>query len=152
MMTDSANANPLLEPWTGPFEAPPFDRIEPAHFRAAFDAALKDARREIDAVAATYGPGLASSLLVGLNAAKGIAFASGKPFVGVNHVEAHLYSPLLANAAFPPALFSPFPAWADVLQPFPLSWALPQGDNAFLFFAWNAWNEGVGKMPASVGG
>ena len=52
MMTDSANANPLLEPWTGPFEAPPFDRIEPAHFRAAFDAALKDARREIDAVAA----------------------------------------------------------------------------------------------------
>ncbi len=52
MMTDSANANPLLEPWTGPFEAPPFDRIEPAHFRAAFDATLKDARREIDAVAA----------------------------------------------------------------------------------------------------
>ncbi len=52
MMTDSANANPLLEPWTEPFEAPPFDRIEPAHFRAAFDATLKDARREIDAVAA----------------------------------------------------------------------------------------------------
>src|SRR5208283_125251 len=38
-------------------------------------------------------------LLVGLNAAKGIAFATGKPFVGVNHVEAHLYSPLLANGA-----------------------------------------------------
>ena len=54
---------------------------------------------EIDAVAATYGPGLASSLLIGLNAAKGIAFATAKPFVGVNHIEAHLYSPLLANAA-----------------------------------------------------
>ena len=44
--------NPLLEPWTGPFEAPPFDRIEPRHFRAAFDAALAQARAEIDAVAA----------------------------------------------------------------------------------------------------
>jgi peptidyl-dipeptidase Dcp len=45
-------ANLLLEPWTGPFEAPPFDRIEPGHFRPAFDAALKEARAEIDAVAA----------------------------------------------------------------------------------------------------
>jgi N6-L-threonylcarbamoyladenine synthase len=54
---------------------------------------------EIDGVAATYGPGLASSLLIGLNAAKGIAFAAGKPFVAINHVEAHLYSPLFANAA-----------------------------------------------------
>ena len=50
---------------------------------------------EIDAIAATYGPGLASSLLIGLNAAKGVAFAAGKPFVGINHLEAHLYSPLL---------------------------------------------------------
>ena len=50
-------------------------------------------------VAATYGPGLASSLLIGLNTAKGIAFAAGKPFVAINHVEAHLYSPLFANNA-----------------------------------------------------
>jgi peptidyl-dipeptidase Dcp len=48
--------NPLLEPWTGPFEAPPFDRIEPRHFRPAFDAALKDARREVDAIAANPAP------------------------------------------------------------------------------------------------
>jgi N6-L-threonylcarbamoyladenine synthase len=54
---------------------------------------------EIDAVAATFGPGLASSLLIGLNAAKGIAFAAGKPFIAMNHVEAHLYSPLFANGA-----------------------------------------------------
>ena len=54
---------------------------------------------QIDAVAATYGPGLASSLLIGLNAAKGIALASGKPFVAINHVEAHLYTPLFANGA-----------------------------------------------------
>ncbi len=51
---------------------------------------------DVDAVAATYGPGLASSLLIGLNAAKAIAFATGKPFIAINHVEAHLYSPLLA--------------------------------------------------------
>jgi peptidyl-dipeptidase Dcp len=57
MMTDSSiDTNPLLEPWTGPFEAPPFERIEPGHFRPAFDAALKDARGEIDAVAANPAP------------------------------------------------------------------------------------------------
>lgn len=67
---------------------------------SVIEQALADAHTpldEIDAVAATYGPGLASSLLIGLNAAKGVAFAAGKPFVGINHVEAHLYSPLLAN-------------------------------------------------------
>ncbi len=52
---------------------------------------------QLDAVAATYGPGLASSLLIGLNAGKGIAFSLGKPFLGINHVEAHLYSPLMAQ-------------------------------------------------------
>ena len=45
------DANPLLAPWTGPFEAPPFDRIAPCQFRPAFDAALAQARAEIDAVA-----------------------------------------------------------------------------------------------------
>ncbi len=54
---------------------------------------------QIDAVAVTYGPGLASSLLIGLSTAKGIAFVTGKPFIGINHIEAHLYSPLLANGA-----------------------------------------------------
>jgi len=55
---------------------------------------------QIDGVAATYGPGLASSLLIGLNAAKGVAFSLGKPFLGVNHLEAHLYSPLLSERTF----------------------------------------------------
>ena len=50
---------------------------------------------KIDAVAATYAPGLASSLLIGLNTAKGLAFALHKPFIGINHLEAHLYSPLI---------------------------------------------------------
>jgi N6-L-threonylcarbamoyladenine synthase len=46
----------------------------------------------IDAVAATIGPGLVGSLLVGLEFAKGFSMARGIPFVGVNHVEAHLLS------------------------------------------------------------
>src|ERR1700719_4026006 len=50
------DTNPLLDPWTGPFEAPPFDRFEPRHFRPAFDAALKQARAEIDSVAADPAP------------------------------------------------------------------------------------------------
>jgi N6-L-threonylcarbamoyladenine synthase len=47
---------------------------------------------EIDAIAATYGPGLAGSLLIGLSAAKGLAFARSLPFIGVNHLEAHIYA------------------------------------------------------------
>jgi N6-L-threonylcarbamoyladenine synthase len=47
---------------------------------------------EIDAVAVTYGPGLAGSLLVGVNLAKGLALAAGLPLVGINHLEAHIYA------------------------------------------------------------
>ena len=53
----------------------------------------------IDAVAVTYGPGLASSLLVGLNAAKGLSLALDVPLVGVNHIEAHLHTPFLVDRA-----------------------------------------------------
>ena len=49
----------------------------------------------LDAVAVTYGPGLSSSLLVGLNAAKGLAMGLGVPLIGVNHIEAHLHTPFL---------------------------------------------------------
>ncbi len=56
MIAPDPAANPLLEPWTGPFEAPPFDRIAPGHFRPAFEAALKEARAEIDAIAADPAP------------------------------------------------------------------------------------------------
>jgi N6-L-threonylcarbamoyladenine synthase len=57
--------------------------------------ALIEARtgwNELNAVAVTYGPGLAGSLLVGVNAAKGIALALGLPLIGINHLEGHLYS------------------------------------------------------------
>ncbi len=46
----------------------------------------------IDAIAVTRGPGLSPALLVGLNAAKGIAFARHKPLIAVNHIEGHVYS------------------------------------------------------------
>jgi N6-L-threonylcarbamoyladenine synthase len=47
----------------------------------------------LDAIAATQGPGLPLALMIGLRAAQSIAFALNKPFVGINHHEAHLYSP-----------------------------------------------------------
>ena len=50
------------------------------------------ALEDIDVVAATYGPGLAGSLITGLNAAKAIAYTLGKPLIGVNHLEAHIYA------------------------------------------------------------
>ena len=57
------------------------------------DGTLKQAGAaltDIDGMAVTYGPGLVGSLLVGLSLVKGIAFRTGIPFVGVNHLEAHL--------------------------------------------------------------
>ena len=56
---------------------------------------------EVDAVAVTYGPGLAPALLVGLNAAKGLAMSLGVPLIGVNHIEAHLHTPFLESGMRP---------------------------------------------------
>jgi tRNA N6-adenosine threonylcarbamoyltransferase len=47
---------------------------------------------DMDAIAATRGPGLAGSLVVGLNAAKGLALGAGLPLIGVNHLEGHIYA------------------------------------------------------------
>lgn len=58
----------------------------------------------VDAVAVTYGPGLASSLLVGLNAAKGLAMSMGVPLIGVNHLEAHLHTPFLYDSGAAPGI------------------------------------------------
>src|SRR5690242_15304028 len=53
-------------------------------------AQLPNGWDSIHAVAATYGPGLSGALLTGLNAAKGIAWGRDLPFIGVNHIEAHI--------------------------------------------------------------
>ena len=73
-------------------------------------AALAEARigpAQLDAVAATQGPGLSIALLIGLKAAQAVAYALSKPFVGINHHEAHLYSPWIGGNP-PAADFSKF--------------------------------------------
>ena len=52
---------------------------------------------ELDAVAATYGPGLAGSLLVGANVAKALAYSLGIPLLGINHLEGHIYAAWLTQ-------------------------------------------------------
>ena len=64
----------------------------------------------LDAVAVTYGPGLASALLVGLAAAKGLSLRLQRPLVGINHLEAHLYSVCLGATAPRPEDIGPYVA------------------------------------------
>ena len=67
--------------------------------------ALKEAGvslKDITAVAVTYGPGLVGALLVGVSAAKAIAFASGKPLVGVHHIEGHVAANFIEHKELEP--------------------------------------------------
>ena len=69
------------------------------------DEALKEASltmNEIDAVAVTYGPGLVGALLVGVSAAKSIAFAHNKPLIGVHHIEGHISANYIENQELEP--------------------------------------------------
>lgn len=69
-----------------------------AHIEAigpVVESAMEDAGVDYDslsAIAVTRGPGLVGSLLVGVNFAKGLALATGKPLLGINHLEGHIYS------------------------------------------------------------
>ncbi len=71
------------------------DLLNPMVARAIVEAGVAPER--IDAVACTVGPGLIGALLVGLSAAKALALTWGVPFVGVNHMEAHLYAAFLED-------------------------------------------------------
>ncbi|MCU0494694.1 MAG: tRNA (adenosine(37)-N6)-threonylcarbamoyltransferase complex transferase subunit TsaD [Chloroflexaceae bacterium] len=62
-------------------------------------AVLPGGWNDVHAIAATSGPGLSGALLTGLNAAKAMAFQRGLPFVGVNHLEAHIYANWLDSSA-----------------------------------------------------
>ncbi len=64
--------------------------LDPMVQQALRDAGLE--LRDVDAIAATVGPGLIGALLVGANYGRGLALASGLPFVGVNHLEGHVYA------------------------------------------------------------
>ena len=68
----------------------------PVMQQALADAELEP--RQLDGVAVTNGPGLAGSLLIGVNAAKGFAFANDLPFIGLNHLEGHIYAAWLEDA------------------------------------------------------
>lgn len=61
---------------------------------------------EIDAVAVTYGPGLVGSLLVGVSAAKSIAYAKNKPLVGVHHIEGHVSANYISHPDLEPPFMS----------------------------------------------
>ena len=99
-----------------------------AHLRwivPVLDSAWADAGvdwHDVDAVAVTYGPGLAGSLLVGINFAKALAHVHGKPLVGVNHLEGHVYAGWLLD-----------PDEADRPTPeFPLVALVVSGGHTFL--------------------
>lgn len=92
------------------------------HIRTVYtivDEALQQAHlslNDVDAVAVTRGPGLPGSLVVGVNMAKGLALALGKPLVGVNHLEGHLYSAWLYKADTIPTPEPQFPLIAMIVS------------------------------------
>ena len=61
---------------------------------------------DIDAIAATYGPGLVGALLVGLSYAKALSFAINKPLIGVHHIEGHIFANFIQYPALEPPLIS----------------------------------------------
>ncbi len=69
------------------------ESLNPVIAEALVEAGVEGSR--LDAVAATSGPGLVGSLLVGVSAAKALAMVWSVPYVGVNHLEGHLFAPLL---------------------------------------------------------
>lgn len=58
--------------------------------------------QNIDLIAVAHGPGLIGAILIGLNAAKSLALALNKPFIGVNHIEAHLYAAMMSQKELAP--------------------------------------------------
>lgn len=70
--------------------------LVPVLEQAAADSDL--GLEDMDAIAVTYGPGLAGSLITGVNAAKAISYSLGIPLIGVNHLEGHIYASWLAKA------------------------------------------------------
>ena len=69
------------------------------------ETALKDARislKEVEGIAVTYGPGLVGSLLIGLSFAKSVAYSLNIPFIGINHIEGHIFADFLEHSNLKP--------------------------------------------------
>ena len=79
------------------------DKIVPVVEEAFARADVR--KKQIDGIAVTAGPGLVGSLLVGVSYAKAMAYALGKPLVGINHIEGHVYSVVFDN---PPVQYPAF--------------------------------------------
>ena len=92
------------------------------HIRTIYpviEGALQQAHltlKDVDAIAITRGPGLPGSLVVGMNAAKGLALGSNLPLVGVNHLEAHLYAAWMYQPAATPPPPAEFPLVALIVS------------------------------------
>lgn len=84
------------------------EKIEPVVEKAIADAGIS--LQDIDAVAVTRGPGLIGALLVGVCYAKSLAYGLGVPFIGVNHIEGHVFSVVFENPAIE------FPALALIVS------------------------------------
>ena len=95
--------------------------VEIAAMEAWADAGVRWS--EIDAVAVTYGPGLAGSLLVGINFAKALAWVHDLPLIAVNHLEGHVYAAWLHDANEPERPAGVDPRIADILFA-PLDYAI----------------------------
>ena len=83
------------------------------------DQALHEAHltlNDLDAIAVTRGPGLPGSLVVGLNAAKGLALGSGLPLIGISHLEGHLYSAWVYKSDETPPTQPEFPLVALIVS------------------------------------
>ncbi|KAF5322802.1 hypothetical protein D9619_001392 [Psilocybe cf. subviscida] len=93
----------------------------PLAVRRALDEANLDLIRDIDGIAFTRGPGMPGCLSVGMNAAKTLAAATGKPLVGVHHMQGHALTPLLTS-------------WPDVPQ-YPFLTLLVSGGHSLLLLA-----------------
>lgn len=104
------------------------ERIIPVIRRAVEQAGMT--LDEIDAVAVGHRPGLIGSLLVGVAAAKSIAWAKGVPLVGVDHVQAHLYAPLLKN---PTPDDEPWAPLEDVRDPYPALGLVVSGGHTSIY-------------------
>ncbi|HOA81786.1 MAG TPA: tRNA (adenosine(37)-N6)-threonylcarbamoyltransferase complex transferase subunit TsaD [Defluviitaleaceae bacterium] len=80
------------------------EKINPVIYEALVQAEMT--LEDVDAVAVTYGPGLVGALLVGVAAAKAIAFATKKPLIGVHHIEGHIAANYIENHDFKPPFIS----------------------------------------------
>ncbi len=105
-------------------------KIVPIVEQAMSDACV--AWSELDAIAVTYGPGLAGSLLVGVNMAKGLALAKNLPLIGVNHLEGHIYASWLTPQVPNPQSQAPNSKLQTPIPEFPLVCLIVSGGHTEL--------------------